>query len=225
MPRMITTVVALALMLAGSVSAQEYGVEVLNAAPSAEGASAGIIERLAGQGYKITRDSKQTVCEIWLGKQLEIEAGFEKSDARLYPFKPRQLIGLIHIPRRTSEFRNQEVQSGWYTLRFELQPVDGNHVGTSATRDFLLMVPAGKDQPNKSWDAKELIAASSEVVGASHPAMICLQPVDKSADKKPTIRHDEEKDWWIARIIGKGIADGKPQDIVLDLVVAGHAAE
>ena len=37
-------------------------------------------------------------------------------------------------------------QTGRYTLRYELIPEDGDHLGVSENRDFLLMIPASADQ-------------------------------------------------------------------------------
>ena len=87
------------------------------------------------------------------------------------------------------------------------------------------MVKAENDQVDKTWSVKELLTASAEVAGSSHPAMMCLQRVDKAAESKSSIRHNEEKDWWTLRLVGKGNADGKSQDVVIDMIVAGHAAE
>ena len=208
-----------------SARSQEYEVSEIRNGPSKESVPAALAKEFESKGSRVTRESNKTVCDIWLRNPLDVVADFVESKDLLYPFKQGQLIGLVHFPRRTSEFRQQTMESGWYTLRFGLQPVDGNHVGTSPTRDFLLMVKAENDQVDKTWSVKELLTASAEVAGSSHPAMMCLQRVDKAAESKSSIRHNEEKDWWTLRLVGKGNADGKSQDVVIDMIVAGHAAE
>ena len=208
-----------------SARSQEYEVSEIRNGPSKESVPAALAKGFESNGTRVTRESNKTVCDIWLRSPLEVVADFVESKDLLYPFKQGQLIGLIHFPRRTSEFRQQTMESGWYTLRFGLQPVDGNHVGTSPTRDFLLMVKAENDQIDKTWSVKDLLTASAEVAGSSHPAMMFLQRVDKTAESKSSIRHNEEKDWWTLRLVGKGNADGKSQDVVIDLIVVGHAAE
>ena len=144
---------------------------------------------------------------------------------RLYPFTPGQLIGVLHFGRRGSEFRDQPVSGGWYTLRFGLQPVDGNHEGTSPTRDFLMLVEASQDAADKQWDEKELYQASAQAAGATHPAILCLQPPSEDGET-PAMHHDDFHDWWILRALGKGVGSkNQPQDLPVELVVVGHATE
>jgi hypothetical protein len=204
-------------------SGQEYSIEKIEAASEADGVSDEIAKLIADQGIRVKRGSSRTVCEIWLCKELAIDPEFKPTPERLYPFTPGQLIGLLHFSRRGSEFRDQTVSSGWYTLRFGLQPVDGNHEGTSPTRDFLLLVDAEQDDLPENWKAEDLQKASAEAAGASHPAMLCLQrPADGS---ELAIRHDEANDWWVLHMLGNGVAKQNPQDIPIDLVVVGHATE
>ena len=152
-----------------------------------------------------------------------MDAEFKATPDRLYPFTPGQLIGLVHFGRRGSEFRDQTISSGWYTLRFGLQPTDGNHEGTSPTRDFLLLVEAETDDLPENWDADDLNEASAEAAGSSHPAMLCLR--SPAGGSELAIRHDEANDWWVLHLLGNGVANQKSQGVPIDLVVVGHAAE
>jgi hypothetical protein len=202
---------------------QEHSIELIDAAPDADEVSGELREQFAEKGVRIKRGSSRTVCEVWFCKQWPVEAGFKASEDRLYPFAPGQLIGLLHFSRRGKDFRDQSVSSGWYTLRFGLQPIDGNHEGTSPTRDFLVMIGAEHDAVDKEWDVKSLMEASAEAAGSTHPAMMCLQRATEGS--QPAIRHNESHDWWILHTTGKGTADEKTQDVPFDLVVAGHATE
>lgn len=221
----ISSVLATSLLLVtlSTVNGQDYSVEVIDVGPDAEEVSKEVAQRFSEQGLRVKRGASRTVCEIWLCKQWPLEPGFEATEERLYPFTPGQLIGLLHFQRRGSEFRDQTVSSGWYTLRFGLQPVDGNHEGTSPTRDFLLLVDAEQDEFPETWKVEDLLETSAEAAGSNHPAMICLQRASKGSEH--AIRHDESNDWWILHVVGKGIAKDKTQDVPVDLVVVGHAAE
>lgn len=205
-----------------TASGQDYSVEVIDAAPDADEVSDEVANQLADTGYRVNRGSR-TVSEIWLCKQWPLEPDFEATEERLYPFTPGQLIGVLHFQRRGSEFRDQTVSSGWYTLRFGLQPVDGNHEGTSPTRDFLLLVDAEQDEFPEAWEVEALLESSAEAAGSTHPAMICLQRTKDGSEH--AIRHDESNDWWILHVVGKGIVKDKAQDVPIDLVVVGHAEE
>jgi hypothetical protein len=216
---------ALSMLIAlPSVQGQEYSVEVIQQGPDAEEVSADLVGVISDRGYRIKSGSR-TTAEIWLCKQWQVDPSFEKSMQRLYPFQPGDLIGMLHFSRRGSDFRDQQMSSGWYTLRFALQPIDGNHIGTSPTRDFLVMVDASEDAADKDWGEDDLNEASAGAAGSAHPAMICLQAPRESGEA-PSIRHDEANDWWILRAQGTGIgADGKAMELPIEMVVAGHALE
>lgn len=212
------------LLIPGSTGvAQEYSFEVIDSAPSDGDVSPEFAKLFATKGVRVKRDGSRTVCDLWLRKEFEIDKDFEVTEQRLYPFAPGQLIGLLHFARRGSDFRDQDIASGWYSLRFELQPVDGNHVGTSPTRDFFLMVNLENDEPEKDWGQEELIDAAAEAAGSSHPAMMCLQHATEG--DKITIRHDEANDWWVLHLVASGVADGKSVDVPIDLIVAGKSPE
>ncbi len=207
---------ALVFSLAGSLAfAQEYKVEKLEAGPPADKVSADVAKLIGGSGVKVIRGESRTLCEIWTVKELEAKG--KTNDMVLYPLEPGQLIGVIRFPRKTTDFRNQEVTSGVYTLRYGQQPVDGAHVGTFPTRDFILLLPADQDQaPATIADYKSLTKASAASAGTSHPA---IYPLLKPAEgDTPAIRHDEENDWWIVRFAGAGKQ-------TFEMVVVGHAAE
>lgn len=217
-------VVLLILLATPAARGQEYSVETIDEGPEQGELSADVAALLLDQGIRVKRGTR-TIAEIWLRKELPMDPTFEKSMQRLYPFKSGDLIGVLHFGRRGSDFRDQQISSGWYTLRFALQPVDGNHVGTSPTRDFLVLVDAGEDAAEKAWSDDELNQASAGAAGSSHPAMICLQAPQDSGEAL-SIRHDESKDWWIVRAQGTGVdADGKTQQVPLEFVIAGHALE
>lgn len=205
-----------------TAGAQEYSVEIIDAAPEADEVSAELAKQFADKGLRIKRGSR-TAGEIWFCKQWPVDAGFKATEERLYPFSPGQLIGVLHFSRRGKDFRDQTVSSGWYTLRFGLQPVDGNHEGTSPTRDFLVLIGAEQDAPDKKWTVEDLQKMSAEAAGSTHPAMFCLQKATEGSES--AIRHDEPHDWWILHTVGKGVGKDKSQDVPVDLIVAGHAAE
>lgn len=211
------------LLMLSPAAAQEYRLEKIDSAPSTEDVSAEILQEIADAGYRVVGESGRTVMELWLRKDLQIDPDFEATPVRLYPFTPGQLVGLAHFPRRGSSFRDQQVSRGWYTLRFALQPVDGNHVGTSPTRDFLLLVSASDDQAPADWESEPLEQASAEAAGSAHPAMLCLQRHGAGGDG--TLRHDEATDWWVANLVAEVSAGGDAKQLPIDLVVVGHATE
>ncbi len=224
--RIITACAALVLasVLADGTSAADYEVQVLQESAPTDELSEDVAAKLSPSGLRVVRGSKRTICEIWPCKEWPVKADFQPSSELLYPFQPGQLIGVLRFTRRGSDFRDQTISRGVYTLRYGLQPVDGNHEGTSPTRDFLLLVNAESDTSVEPKELQALMDASAEAAGSSHPAMLCLQAVSADVDA-PTMRHDEERDWWILRFASTAKSTKNAQELPVELVVVGHAEE
>jgi hypothetical protein len=172
----------------------------------------------------VSRGQRRTVCEIWLAKQWPARADFTPTSEVQYPFQVGELVGVVRFRRKASDFREREIPAGVYTLRYAQQPVDGNHVGTSPTRDFLCLVGAEKDRTPGQLDGETLVKLSAEASESNHPALLCLQSAQPAKDGAPAIRHDKERDWWIVSLQGT-IAGSKPSPLPLDVVIIGHAPE
>ena len=206
--------------MCATVQAADHRVEPLKeAAPKAE-LSESIATQLAPTGLRVIRGSTRSVCDIWLCKEWAVKAP-AKGDDIIYPFTPGQLIGVVRYARKGSDFRDQDISKGIYTLRYAQQPVNGDHVGTSPTRDFLLLVKASVDKSVAKIDYKKLTEASSEAVESTHPGLLSLQRLKGDAP----IRNDEQHDWWIVRLKGKVKMGDVLKDQPLDVVIVGQAAE
>lgn len=217
---------ALAIVITDIAVAVDYRVEPLNEPAPTDAIAASIADGLAKTGVRVIRGSATSFCDIWLRKELEIPAEFKPTNEVLYPFQPGQLIGVARYSRKGSDFRDQDIPSGVFTLRYAQQPVDGAHVGTSPTRDFLLLIEAKKDESPAVMEYKSLAKQSAEAAGSSHPALLAMQKVVTEAKEFPAIRHDEERDWWIVAMQAQVKAGSSPpRPLTLELVVVGVAAE
>jgi hypothetical protein len=219
-------VLVIVVAIANSARAVDHQVEVLNEPAPAADLSPQIAGELSPTGVRVVRGGSTTLCDIWLRKELTVSANFKPTTEILYPFQPGQFIGVARFARKSSDFRDQDIQPGVYTIRYAQQPVDGAHVGTSPTRDFLLLSQSTKDLSPKLVDYKPLTKQSAEAAGSSHPALLAMQKVATEATKFPAIRHNAEKDWWIVAFQGPVIAGGDgPKPLVFELVVVGIASE
>ena len=224
MNRSIFTTVLVVLSLAVTAVAQEYKAEKFEGAPPADALSPEVAATIGSLGCKVTRDGSRVLCEIWPCKVWNL-ASTKTSDTVLYPFTPGQLIGVIRFPRKSSDFRQQEIPAGVYTLRYGQQPEDGAHVGTSPTRDFLVLLPPDQDKsPAAIEDFKALSKAGTAVTGTNHPAILHMVKAP-NAGEFLEIRHDKEKDWWILRFGGMVRFKGTPGSERVEVVILGHAAE
>jgi len=214
----LITVVLCASLAAG----QEYKVAKLESGPPAGVLAPDIAALLAPGGYTILQ-GERAVCDIWPCKEWPIAEGAKTTGEVQYPLTPGQVFGAIRFPRKSADFRDQEIAAGVYVLRYAQQPVDGAHAGTFPTRDFCALLPAAKDRSAGVLDYKALIALGKETTGTAHPA---IRPLLKpAAGDAPAIHADEEKMWTMVRFVGKTRQGTAVKDLPVELVVAGVAAE
>jgi len=148
----------------------------------------------------VMSDAKNAYCEIWLRNSVPaVEAPDRSSGVVFGQIKTGTLIGVVKFESRVDDYRRQPIQPGVYSLRYMLQPVDGNHQGVSPTRDFLLLVPASLDQTLADLPADQLLDLSRKSSGTSHPSVWSLVPPPNNppASKFPALIHQNEGDLWI----------------------------
>jgi len=86
------------------------------------------------------------------------------------------IIGAIRVNGPFKEIRGKVVAPGVYTLRYGQQPQNGDHLGISTYRDFLLLSPASVDKDPKVLGFDGVVALSKQVIGTSHPASLSIDP-------------------------------------------------
>lgn len=218
-----TTFWALAMICGTSIAAAaDYRVEALDEAPPADELKPAIAARLAASGFKVVTAQGRALCEVWPVKSWRAAADFKPSGAVNYPFEVGELLGAIRFDRSGGDFRGQKIRKGTYTVRYGLQPQDGNHVGTSDTRDFVVLVPAADDGDAKAIAKEQLFKESTNASGTAHPAILSLLPPGKNGGDLPRIVHHEGRELWAVDFAGK-TDKGKP--LVVELVVVGHSSE
>lgn len=209
-------------LLAGLANAQEYSVQKLAESPPADALSPQIAAKLDPVGLRVVK-GQRTVVDLWFCKDWPTKAGFQPSASVMYPFEPGTLMGVARYKNRGGDFRNQEIPAGVYTIRYGQQPEDGNHVGTSDTRDFFLLLPAAADQDPAKLAEPKMFQTSAKAAGTTHPTMLSLLRSDNG--ETPAILHDADRDLISVRIKGQAKAGDKSTPLVVTVVVVGHAAE
>lgn len=86
------------------------------------------------------------------------------------------LVGAMRVTGPFKEVRGKVVAPGVYTLRYGLQPQNGDHLGISPFREFLVLSPAAADTDPKVLGFDGVVALSKQVIGTSHPAALSLDP-------------------------------------------------
>jgi len=86
------------------------------------------------------------------------------------------LAGAMRVSGPYKEIRGKVVAPGAYTLRYGLQPQNGDHLGISTFREFLVVSPAAVDTDPKVLGFDGVVALSKQVIGTSHPAGMSIDP-------------------------------------------------
>ena len=86
------------------------------------------------------------------------------------------LVGALRIEKGITDIRGVPLKPGVYTLRFAQQPQNGDHMGVSPYREFLLVAPVADDQTPDAAGYKGAVALAKKTVGKSHPAALALDP-------------------------------------------------
>ena len=174
MVRLLTSALAALLAFAPNVSP-------LTEKPPAE-LSAGIASRMAPAAKVVAGDA---TLEIWLVATLESSVASSSTPPRTdraagapgwSGVESGTLVGAMRVSGSFKEIRGKVVKPGVYTLRYGQQPQNGDHLGISPFREFLLISPAAIDKDPKVLGFDGVVALSKEVIGTAHPASLSIDP-------------------------------------------------
>lgn len=203
-----------------------YKIEVVGAAPSSDLAQSQQ-DALQPQGTRLLDEQGAAVCEVWLRKTVPTQQAAGGSGEILYGgLGTGTVVGVLRFPKGGSDFRGQPIKVGLYTLRYALIPQDGNHMGVSPYRDFLLLGPAAVDTDlNKEMTYDDVIKLSRQASGTPHPAILSLVPVNENAAQSlPALAKDDQGHWVLkVKLQGKPAAGGQGQEFPLAIILVGKA--
>jgi hypothetical protein len=196
-------------------------IDILKESP--QGLTAEVTAAIGETGFRIS-GKDGVICDVWLAREIAQKPKFKSSLRIKYPFQAGTLIGVIRYPdgSKPNDFRGQALKPGTYTLRYGLQPDDGNHLGTSDIRDFLVGCPPEKDtSPKRIEDIKDLFKLSASASGSTHPAIFLLTPPSDKPLDAPTVAHDDDKHLVIFRANANSKDGDKSVPVPLSVVVVG----
>lgn len=217
-PRLLFLPIAVSLFAAAAFG-QGYKLESA-ATPAPQELAAPVSAALSGSAMRVSGASGP-LCEIWIVKTLQPAATPDTSLGVNFGAIPQgALVGAVKFDAAGSDYRGQPIKPGAYTLRYMLQPVDGNHQGVSPYRDYLLAVPAALDTNAGNLTTDDLLKLSRKSAGTGHPSVWSLVPGDNAPANLPGIAHQDDGDLWVVFFQAP-----LPTPARLGLVVVGRAPE
>ncbi len=207
--------VTLMLLLAGSLLAPLPALALSQEAAGAPPAEVPQAARdlVQGDGVRV-KDGDKVVAEYWARKEAFTGSPVSGFGIRFKTIPEGALIAVVRFEQGWSDFREQKVPAGVYTMRYVLHPEDGNHMGVAPSRDFSALTPLAADtDPAKNYEFKALVEMTKKV-GNPHPSVVRLQLSE--GDASPHLWKDDME---------HQILDLKVVDEVIGIVVEGHSEE
>lgn len=201
------------LLLAIPAWAADFAIEPAGAPPS-DGVDASVVAAVAKEGTRVKGPDGKAIIEFW-GRSIPFEGEPVSGYGIRYDTIPHgALLALVRIPSEDSDFREQTIPPGIYTVRYSLHPEDGNHMGVAPSRDFAVLSPAAIDKDAKANLAFEPLVEQSKKVGNPHPTILRVELPE--GDEAPHLWQDDYE---------HQVLDLKVAGEVVGFVVYGHSEE
>lgn len=188
-PRMVLRLSIAAMAVAGlslPAAAAEYEVKQVEAPPP-EVVAEPIRELLQDKALQLLADGEPSYT-FWMVKELPLKSTPDAPEDALDSIAEQTILGAVVAHEEHGDYRDDTVYKGAYIMRFALQPMDGNHLGTSEFPFFALLVPADKDTELDTFgDTDAMVEASSEDTAAEHPMILLLRPIEDPDVETPAV--------------------------------------
>ena len=86
------------------------------------------------------------------------------------------LVGAMKVSAALRDIRGRTIKPGTYLLRYATQPQNGDHLGVSPNREFLLVTPAAADATAAALGHDPAVELGAKTTGIAHPAILSLDP-------------------------------------------------
>jgi hypothetical protein len=177
-------------------------------------------QSLQAKGYRLILDNGTVIGELWFRNEVPAQPKKDTADILYTQLSESTLVGVLHFPQASTDYRGQAIPAGFYSLRYALMPNDGNHLGVAPNRDFLLLIPASSDpDPNATFKFAQLVSMSGKASGTKHPAPLSLVSADSGTS--PSISKDDQEHY----IFSASVKLEGGEEMPIALVVKGTAQQ
>lgn len=208
----LVTVIVSALAPATALTAQELASAREVVGPP-ETLAEPILTRLSSEAVIVTRGKSRL--EFWW------TTGLSSATMDWTGVPPGALIGALRLVDPLPDIRGYSIPPGVYTLRFVLQPQDGDHMGVSPYREFLVVSPAADDRTPEPLGVDGAVELGKKTQNRSHPAVLSIDP-PASRDSPGSIVRTEEGHTAVVHAVPV-VRDGAPAGaLTFGLILVGR---
>ncbi len=165
-----------------------------------------IAGKLAKGSVRVVVSKGPATLEFWWVDGLAVKGG--AAAPAWADVEEGALVGAVNVSTEFRDIRARVIKPGVYTLRYGIQPDNGDHLGVSPFRQFLLLSPATLDTDPQPRGHDGTIEISKEAIGGSHPAVLSIDP--PAAKEAPLQLHKTELDHDAIVMELPVVRDGKP---------------
>jgi hypothetical protein len=166
-------------------------------------------------------EGDQPAFQFWLVNELPLQSKPSSAAKALDAVKQATLLGAVSVPKAQRDYRDDEIAAGVYTMRFALQPQDGNHLGSSEFLYFGVLTPAKLDpKPDGITDYKSLVKISSKETSTDHPVILSLRPTSSDKGDAPQLAEPAPEHKSV-RVKVPAAAGGEKTSIAFEIVYEG----
>jgi hypothetical protein len=167
------TALVIALLAAGTTLLGQALTATKAAAPPPSDLAPAIATLLSPDAVSVTVGDVPLT--LWWVKALPLETA-PSGPPKWSDVSEGTLIGVSAVGGTWHDIRGYVLKPGTYTLRFAMQPQNGDHLGVSPNREFLLLAPAAVDTSPGVAGAKGAIDLSKKAINRAHPSALSLDP-------------------------------------------------
>ena len=165
---------------------------------------------------------EKPVFEFWFSSEVPLKSKPGSSEKALDAIRETTLIGAAAVGSGQRDYKDNEIAAGVYTMRFGLQPQDGDHLGTAEYSYFAVLIPAKNDmQLDGITTFKAMAKASGKDTASGHPIILSLRPVSSDGGDFPKL-NEPVAEHRSVRVKVPAKSGEEKTSIVFELVYKGH---
>ncbi|HSC27657.1 MAG TPA: hypothetical protein VLD67_10305 [Vicinamibacterales bacterium] len=174
--RILASASALAFVVSTAVAAQTGATLTATTHESAppDGLAPALASQLSRGGVRAVVSKGPVTIDFWWVSGLPVRAGAARPSWA--DVEEGSLVGAATISAEFRDIRGRIIKPGTYTLRNGIQPSNGDHLGVSPFREFLLLSPAAVDTDPAPRGHDGTIELSKLTIGGSHPGVWSIDP-------------------------------------------------
>ncbi|PYJ82820.1 MAG: hypothetical protein DME22_17345 [Verrucomicrobia bacterium] len=162
------------------------------------------------------------VFEFWFGSEVSLKSKPGSADKALGSIHETTLLGAVSVGNGQRDYKDNEIAAGVYTMRFGLQPQDGDHLGSAEYPYFAVLIPAKNDtQLDGIASFKAMTKASGKDTASGHPVVLSLRPISSDTGDFPKL-NEPVAEHNSVRVKVPAKAGEEKTGIAFELVYKGH---